>query len=58
MEGNVDWLRRGAKEAELHRGATGGGDCVAVPFAGHISDDGWTSWGATSFRDCPSFLIR
>lgn len=56
MEGNVACLLGGAKDGELYCGADGGGDGVAVPFAGHIVDDGWTPWGACSFRDCHSFL--
>ena len=58
MEDNMDCLWGGAKEAELHSGADGGGDGVAVPFAGHIGDDGWTPRGVISFRDCPRFLLR
>ncbi|OMO80283.1 Multi antimicrobial extrusion protein [Corchorus capsularis] len=38
----VECVRGGAKEDELHGGADGGGDGVAVPYAGHIGDDGWT----------------
>ena len=58
MEDNIEWLWEGAKEGELYGGSYGGGGGVAVPFAGHIGDDGWTSRRASSFRDCPRFILR
>lgn len=54
----MERLCGGAKEDELRGGAAGGGVDFAVPFAGHIGDDGWTPRRASSFRDCPRFLLR
>ncbi|XP_039000977.1 protein DETOXIFICATION 3-like [Hibiscus syriacus] len=54
----MERIHRGVKSGELHGGADGGGIGVAVPFAGHISDNGRPPLGATSFWLCLGCLLR